>query len=119
MNTISVSTKTALPDPMANKYRDTEQIARAMLGSQETKKDPSDLRTAVKEFESYFISYLLTEMRHTVKPGLLPNKDGKQFYSFYDQEIGRLAAQSGGLGLAALLEKSLSQGAAPSGPVAP
>jgi Rod binding domain-containing protein len=72
------------------------------------------MRKAVKEFEGYFIAYLLKEMRNTVHPGLVPNKEGQQFYSFYDQEIGRLAAQSGGLGLGRMLEQALAPGPRPS-----
>jgi flagellar protein FlgJ len=59
-----------------------------------------DLRKASQEFESYFVSYLLKVMRETVPQGeLTANKMGEMFYSFYDEEIGRRAAQSGGIGL--------------------
>jgi len=99
-----------------SKPQEAEKMARALLGAGNNQKDPSEIHKAVKEFEGYFISYLMTEMRNTIKPGLLQNKEGKQFYSFYDQEIGRLAAESGGLGLAAMLERSLNQEPQPSGP---
>ena len=99
-----------------SKPQEAEKMARALLGAGNNQKDPSEIHKAVKEFEGYFISYLMTEMRNTIKPGLLQNKEGKQFYSFYDQEIGRLAAESGGLGLAAMLERSLTQEPQPSGP---
>jgi|GEM_PF-1044468 Rod binding domain-containing protein len=101
-----------------SKPQEAEKMARALLGAGNNQKDPSEIHKAVKEFEGYFISYLMTEMRNTIKPGLLQNKEGKQFYSFYDQEIGRLAAESGGLGLAAMLERSLTQEPQPSGPTA-
>ncbi|MEX0830857.1 MAG: rod-binding protein [Nitrospirales bacterium] len=59
-----------------------------------------DLRKASQEFESYFVSYLLKVMRETVPEGqLTANKMGEMFYTFYDEEIGRRAAQSGGIGL--------------------
>jgi flagellar protein FlgJ len=59
-----------------------------------------DLGKASQEFESYFVSYLLKVMRETVPQGeLTANKMGEMFYSFYDEEIGRRAAQSGGIGL--------------------
>lgn len=63
-----------------------------------------ELRRAAQEFESYFLAYLLKVMRETVPKGFIENKAGAQFYSFYDQEIGRLAAQAGGIGLASMLE---------------
>jgi len=68
-----------------------------------------ELRKAAREFEGYFIAYLMKEMRATVPKGLIENKAGDQFYSFYDQEIGRLAAEAGGIGLARMLEIELSR----------
>ena len=106
---------TPLPlySPMAgipdSKGQSAENAART-LSSQRIKSDPAEIQKAVKEFEGYFIAYLLKEMRNTVHPGLVKNKEGQQFYTFYDQEIGRLAAQSGGLGLGRMLEQAL-QGA--------
>lgn len=63
------------------------------------------LKGAAHEFESYFISNLLKVMRETVPNGALENKGGAYFYSFYDQEIGRLAAESGGFGLAKMIHE--------------
>lgn len=105
------STLAGLPDPKA---QSAENAARTLSSQAEDKRDPAEMRKAVKEFEGYFIAYLLKEMRNTVHPGLVPNKEGQQFYSFYDQEIGRLAAQSGGLGLGRMLEQALAPGPRPS-----
>ena len=59
-----------------------------------------ELSRASQEFESYFVSYMLKVMRETVPQGeLTANKMGEMFYSFYDEEIGKRAAQSGGIGL--------------------
>lgn len=60
---------------------------------------------AGQEFESYFISYLLKVMRETVPEGALENKQGAYFYSFYDEEIGKRAAQSGGIGIARMVQE--------------
>ena len=76
-----------------------------VLGSQERQAGLSASKDAVQEFESYFISNLLKIMRETVPKGALENKAGAYFYSFYDQEIGRLAAESGGLGLARMIQE--------------
>ena len=66
----------------------------------------ASLDDAAHEFEAYFISNLLKEMRETVPKGaLLENKGGAYFYSFYDQEIGRLSSQAGGLGLAKMIHE--------------
>ena len=90
------------------KAQSAENAVRTLSSQAQGKGDPAEMRKAVKEFEGYFIAYLLKEMRNTVHPGLVQNKEGQQFYSFYDQEIGRLAAQSGGLGLGRMLEQALA-----------
>ena len=59
---------------------------------------------AGEQFEAYFISYLLKVMRDTVPEGALANKQGAYFYSFYDEEIGRRAAESGGIGIARMVQ---------------
>jgi flagellar protein FlgJ len=72
-----------------NKLDQIEQLARR-----------GELSRASQEFESYFVSYMLKVMRQTVPQGeLTANKMGEMFYSFYDEEIGKRAAQSGGIGL--------------------
>jgi peptidoglycan hydrolase FlgJ len=65
----------------------------------------ANLKDAAHEFEAYFISNLLKEMRATVPKGALENKGGAYFYSFYDQEIGRLASEAGGIGLARMIRE--------------
>lgn len=75
------------------------------LVSQDRQAGMAALKSAAHEFESYFISNLLKVMRETVPKGALENKGGAYFYSFYDQEIGRLAAESGGLGLAKMIHE--------------
>ena len=59
-----------------------------------------ELLQASQEFESYFLSYLMKVMRETVPKGALTaNRMGEMFYTFYDEEIGKRAAQAGGIGL--------------------
>jgi flagellar protein FlgJ len=60
---------------------------------------------AGRQFEAYFISYLLRVMRETVPEGALANKQGAYFYSFYDEEIGKRAAESGGIGIAEMAQR--------------
>lgn len=81
----------------------------------------ADLKEAAHEFEAYFISNLLKVMRETVPKGALDNKGGAYFYSFYDQEIGRLAAEAGGIGLAKMIHEYTEKNAPSlkfSGPIA-
>jgi flagellar protein FlgJ len=74
---------------------------------------PADLKDAAHEFEAYFISHLLKVMRETVPKGALENKGGAYFYSFYDQEIGRLASEAGGIGLAKMIHEYTEKNASP------
>jgi len=60
---------------------------------------------AGRQFEAYFISYLLKVMRETVPQGAIANKQGAYFHSFYDQEIGIRAAESGGIGLTQVVQE--------------
>ena len=60
---------------------------------------------AGKQFESYFVSHLLKVMRETVPQGAIANKQGAYFHSFYDEEIGRRAAESGGIGIARMVQE--------------
>jgi flagellar protein FlgJ len=89
--------------------QEMERLARSFSASSQQAAGPMDLRKAAQEFEGYFIAYLLKEMRNTVPTGFIENKAGQQFYTFYDQEIGRLAAQSGGLGLADMLHSEMTR----------
>ncbi len=64
----------------------------------------AELHKAAQEFESYFISYLMKNMRETVPKGLFDRKGEQVWYSFYDQEIAKLATQAGGIGITAFVD---------------
>jgi flagellar protein FlgJ len=76
---------------------------------QDVVKERQKLVDAWKQFESYFVSYLLKVMRETVPEGAIANKQGTYFYSFYDEEIGRRAAESGGLGITQMVQEHAEQ----------
>ena len=67
-----------------------------------TDADNRRLQKAASEFESYFISSLLQEMRKSIpQSGLLGGAPGQEIYqSLFDQSLGQALAQKGGLGLA-------------------
>ena len=75
--------------------------------------DPAEARQqlvqAGRQFEAYFVSYLLKVMRETVHEGTITNKHGAYFYSFYDEEIGKRAAESGGIGIAKMVQEYAQQ----------
>jgi len=79
------------------------------LRSAEGRHDVERIREAGQEFEGFFVSYLLKVMRETVHAGLLKNEAGEMFQSFYDQEVGRRAAQAGGFGVGAMVEAYIRQ----------
>ncbi|HDD35360.1 MAG TPA: flagellar biosynthesis protein FlgJ [Candidatus Desulfofervidus auxilii] len=69
------------------------------------------LKRACKEFESFFIYYLLKVMRKTVpKVELFYGGLAQDIYtSMLDEELAKKAANIGGLGLANLLYQQLSR----------
>ncbi|MBL8037805.1 MAG: rod-binding protein [Nitrospira sp.] len=75
------------------------------LTVQDVMQERQKLIEAGKQYESYFVSYLLKVMRETVPQGAIANKQGAYFYSFYDEEIGRRAAESGGIGIAQMVQE--------------
>jgi peptidoglycan hydrolase FlgJ len=83
------------------------------VDAQERREKLADLKDAAHQFEAYFISHMLKVMRETVPKGMLENKGGAYFYSFYDQEIGRLASEAGGLGLAKMIHEYMEKNAQP------
>jgi flagellar protein FlgJ len=68
---------------------------------------------AGRQFEAYFISYLMKVMRETVPDGAVANKHGAYFHSFYDQEIGLRAAEAGGIGITRMVEEYADKYVAP------
>lgn len=84
------------------------------LKSQDVAEARQQMVEAGRQFEAYFISYLLKVMRETVPEGALTNKQGAYFYSFYDEEIGKRAAESGGIGIARMIQEYAQQHFPPS-----
>ena len=79
-------------------------LQRQLLLASAGERTQAELHKAGQEFESYFISYLIKNMRETVPKGLFDRKGEQVWYSFYDQEIARLATQAGGIGITAFVE---------------
>ncbi len=87
-----------------------DALGSARLEKIERTQEYADVRKAAVEYESYFLSYLMKAMRTTIPKGsLTSNPMGEAFYSFYDEEIAKRAAQSGGVGLADFVLASLAQ----------
>lgn len=89
-------------------------MATSKLEQMEFSARRGELLRASHEFEAYFLSYLMKVMRETVPKGALTaNRMGEMFYSFYDEEIGKRAAQAGGIGLSAYMLDAVARNEAP------
>ncbi|GJL53205.1 MAG: hypothetical protein NPIRA02_03370 [Nitrospirales bacterium] len=87
-----------------------DMLETARLQNLQKAGNPQDIRKAAIEYESYFLSYLMKAMRATVPKGsLTANPMGETYHSFYDEEIAKRAAQSGGIGLADFMLASLAE----------
>ncbi len=80
------------------------ELERTAKQEQLPQKSASELHRAGQEFEAYFISHLIKNMRETVPKGLFDRKGEQVWYSFYDQEIAKLATQAGGIGITAFVD---------------
>lgn len=82
-----------------------EQLQLNQIPDSKKNKDAKGYEKAAKEFESYFVSYLLKKMRETIpKSGLLdPGAGGEVYTSLMDEKVAEGIAGSGGFGLSQLL----------------
>lgn len=84
-----------------------EQLQLNQTPDLNVKKDIKAYEKAAKEFESFFVYYLLKTMRESVpKSGLLnPGPGGDIYTSIMDEKVADGIAGNGGLGLSQLLIK--------------
>lgn len=73
--------------------------------------DDEKLRAACSEMESFFIGYLMKEMRATIdKSELLSGGKGEEmFTSMLDTEIAKKSSAAGGIGLSEILMEQLTR----------
>ncbi|MDR1531849.1 MAG: rod-binding protein [Clostridiales bacterium] len=74
--------------------------------------DVRELRSACVEFESYFIHFMMREMRKTLKSdeGILPKSSAENiFQDMLDEEWSKNAANAGGIGLSDMMYNQLSK----------
>lgn len=77
--------------------------------SQGGQADQKELIKAAKQYEAFFVSYLMKVMRETVHESEMTGKMGSYFYSFYDQEIGNRASESGGIGITKMVQEYIEK----------
>ena len=76
------------------------------------KKEEKKLRTAVQEFEAFFLSQLLKEMRKTIPDGGLFEDDTQKekiYNDLLDEDMSRYLAKGKGMGLAESLYRQMSR----------
>ena len=92
---------------------DPGQLSQSLTSGKATRVEElarrGEILKASQEFESYFLSYLMKIMRETVPQGTLTaNRMGEMYFSFYDEELGKRAAQAGGFGLSQYMLASIA-----------
>jgi flagellar protein FlgJ len=76
-----------------------------------TDKEKTELMAACESFESYFLQMMLREMRKTQldDEGFIPKGQAERIFTdLLDEERAKLAAKSGGIGLAAMMYKQMT-----------
>ncbi len=73
-------------------------------------KDDKKLRQTCQELEAVFLEMMMKEMRNTVpKSGMMDMRNQELFQSMLDTELTRDMAKAGGIGLADMMYRQLSQ----------
>ena len=72
-------------------------------------KSIAEARAAAQQFESFFLSYLMKEMKqNTLDSGLFGNGLGSDTYSdLFNEELSKVMSERGGIGLADMLVKHM------------
>ena len=95
------------------KQKQSEEFAKVLAAEGEklkSDKDDKKLRQTCQEMESVFLEMMLKEMRNTVpKSDLMDTRNQELFQSMLDTEVTRDMAKAGGIGLADLMYRQLSQ----------
>jgi peptidoglycan hydrolase FlgJ len=77
-----------------------------------TPEEDAKLKKACKDFESFFLYYLLKEMRAAVpKEGIMEDSAAQEIYQdMFDEKIADRIAKTRGMGLSDMLYKQVKQG---------
>lgn len=103
----SLSIKEATQPDVVRQKLDMDAL-RTRLGDPATKQEK--LRDACEGFEAIFLQKLWEQMRKNVpREGFLHSKDEEAYQSLFDIELCKKMASAGGIGLADMLYRQLSQ----------
>lgn len=91
--------------------RRSEQQAQSAANRLSVSRNLETLREAAVEFESLFVNYLLATLRRAIpKSDLFPRSFARDMYeSMYDEELAKVIAKAGRLGLAEMIMQQLGQ----------
>jgi flagellar protein FlgJ len=79
--------------------------------------DPAAAKEVARQFESLFMQMVLKSMRDAVpREGLFDSDASRLYQSLHDQQLSLQLGGGRGLGLAAMIERQLTQGIAPATP---
>lgn len=94
-----------------------EKINASVKISENSDKDSKELKKAGIELESFFISYLLKEMRSTIpKSGFLSGGKAEEFYTeMLDKEFAKEISLQGGIGIKDLVDSQMKNNVKNSG----
>jgi Rod binding domain-containing protein len=85
-----------------------------LLTAQAKSGDPRSIDAVANSFESMFMSEILKEMRQTLDHGGFFGQDNSDIYGgLFDLFLGQHLAQSGGLGIAAMIKRQLEMNKKP------
>ena len=93
----------AQPLPLSETTASTPFQSKAKLAN-----PAQDPEKVAKDFESVFTTMMLKEMRNTLEPGSLFGEDSSDIYGgMFDQFLGQHMADTGGIGLAKMIQTAL------------
>jgi len=94
-----------------NKANNTEDTFKQMLEQAQEKKDTEGLKTACKQFETFFANMLMKNMRSTIiESGLTEKRQARgMFEGMLDEKIAEEASKGEGIGIAQMMYNQLSK----------
>jgi len=100
---------------LAELHKTTSELQsfESFLAKAQREQDEMELKRACKEFESYFLQIMFREMRKTsfsTTDGIVPKSNAQEiFQDMLDEEYSKIAASSGGIGIADMMYKQMSK----------
>lgn len=99
---------TSTVDTTLSSYNDFASLGRLKGAASQ---DPNQaLRSTAEQFEAHFIQHMLQVMRETIDKSELTTSNGLEMYEgMFDKEVALQMVKRGGIGLADMLERHMTQ----------